>query len=209
MAFGSTGPKQSPWSELLSLGRLPVCEPPAEPVTGPRWRDLLAASDADWHCLYHLGLMYLSDGDTEAAHDAFKRSIDEQTTPWALRALAFLETSADAAADLMVKAHRLRPDRRGLTIETLNALLDAGRAADALDLIHALDATDRTHGRIRLAEARAAHACGDDGRVRQLLTEGLQVDNLREFELSLGDLWRAAYPGQPVPPAYDFSMSGS
>jgi hypothetical protein len=206
LPFGSTGPEQSPWSDLLSHGRLPVCEPPAAPVIGPRWRDLLAPSATDWHSLYHLGLMYLSDGDTKAAHDAFKRSIAERTTPWALRALAFLETNLEDAADLTVQAHRLRPDLRGLTIEALGAPLAAGRAADALDLIDTLGATDRAHGRIRLAEARAAHACGDDERVRQLLTEGVQVDNLREGDLSLGELWRAVYPGQPVPAAYDFSM---
>jgi hypothetical protein len=206
--FGSTGREQSAWSELVSHGRLPVCEPPAAPIIGTRWRELLAASAADWHSLYHLGLMHLANGDTAAAHAAFERSIGEHATPWALRALAFVETNTDKAADLIVQAHQLRPDLRGLTIEVLDVLLDAGRPADALDLIDALDASDRAHGRIRLAEARAAHACGDAERVRELLTEGIQVNNMREGELSLGDLWRAVHPGQPVPPAYDFSISG-
>jgi Domain of unknown function (DUF5107) len=209
LPFGSTGPVQAPWSRLLSEGRLAICDPPAAPIVGPRWRDLVAASAGDWHSLYQLGLMCLADGDTQAARDAFTRSTGEQPTPWALRALAFLATDPADAAQLMTRAHQLRPDLRALAAEALDALLDAGQGAQALDLIRALNTADRAHGRIRLAEAWASHACGDDDRARQLLSEGIQVDNMREGELSLGDLWRAVYPGRPVPPAYDFSMAES
>ena len=38
---------------------------------------------------------------------------------------------------------------------------------------------------------------------------GITVDNLQEGEASLDLLWLAAHPDQPVPPEYDFRMSGS
>jgi hypothetical protein len=207
LPFGSCDAVQRPWLELLASGRLPVCDPPAAPVVGPRWRELLEDRAEDWHALYHLGLMRLADGDDDAARDAFKRSVGEQATPWALRALAFLSCSAEEAADLAAEAHRLLPDLRELTIETLDVLLHAGRSGEALSLIEALPQTDRQHGRIRLAEARAAHAAGDDERVRVLLAEGVRVDNMREGELSFYALWTAVHPGQPVPAVYDFRMS--
>ena len=94
-----------------------------------------------------------------------------------------------------------------MTIETLDTLLRADRSGEALALIEALPQADRRHGRIRLAEAWAAHAAGDDNRVRALLAEGIRVDNMREGELSLDALWTAVHPGQPVPAAYDFRMS--
>ncbi len=207
LPFGSCDTDQRPWLELLASGRLPICDPPAAPVTGPRWRELLEECAEDWHALYHLGLMRLADGDEDAARDAFKRSAGERPTPWALRALAFLACSAEEAADLAAEAHRLLPDLRELTIEALDALLRAERPDEALALIEALPRADREHGRIRLAEAWAAHGSGDDDRVRVLLAEGIRVDNMREGELSLDALWTAVHPGQPVPAAYDFRMA--
>ncbi|WP_052681908.1 DUF5107 domain-containing protein [Saccharothrix sp. ST-888] len=207
LPFGEPGAAQEPWRQLLKTGTLPVCDPPAEPVTGPHWRALLETGAADWHALYQLGLLRLAAGEREAAREAFEHSIAVQSSPWALRALAFLTPDRQQAADLALSAHRLRPGLLELTIETLEALRRAERPAEALALIEALPAADRAHGRIRLAEAEAAHASGDDDRVRRLLAEGIQVDNMREGELSLDTLWLAVHPGTPVPPQYDFRMA--
>ncbi|MFE5587521.1 DUF5107 domain-containing protein [Kitasatospora sp. NPDC056531] len=207
LPFGVPTDAQEPWRRLLKTGTLPLCDPPAEPVTGTHWRALLEAGATDWHALYQLGLLRLAAGDQEAAREAFQRSIAVQSSPWALRALAFLTPDRQAAADLMVDSHQLRPDLMELTIEALEALGRAERPAQALALIGQLPPADRAHGRIRLAEAEAAHASGDDDRVRRLLAEGIQVDNMREGELSLDALWRAVHPGTPVPPQYDFRMA--
>ena len=103
----------------------------------------------------------------------------------------------------------LDPGLRELTIETLRALLAADRPADALDVISTLSPEDRAQGRIRLYNAQAALATGAVDEVRRLLDEGITVDNLQEGEASLDLLWLAAHPDRPVPPEYDFRMSGS
>ncbi|MFJ8045983.1 DUF5107 domain-containing protein [Kitasatospora sp. NPDC096147] len=207
LPFGAPGPEQLPWQRLLTTGRLPESEPPAAPVTGDRWRALLEHGADDWHALYQLGLIRLADGESGPARSAFERSLADRRTPWALRALAFLADRPERAADLLAEAHRLRPGERALTVETLDALLAADRPTEALALVEALPGPVRAHGRIRLAEARAALATGDHDRVRRLLAEGVRVDNLREGEVSLDTLWLAVHPGQPVPPDYDFRMS--
>ncbi|MER7842350.1 DUF5107 domain-containing protein [Kitasatospora sp. NPDC096077] len=209
LPFGTPGPEQEPWRRLLTTGTLPVSDPPAAPVTGAHWRTRLEQGAEDWHALYHLGLLRLADGETDPAREAFKRSLGEQRTPWALRALAFLTADRREAADLMSEAHHLRTDLRELTIETLDALLAADRARQALAVIESLLGATRAHGRIRLAEATAAHALGDDDRVRRLLAEGIRVDNMREGEVSLDTLWLAVHPDLPVPAHYDFRMSDS
>ncbi|RKT09350.1 uncharacterized protein DUF5107 [Streptomyces sp. 1114.5] len=207
LPFGVPGAQQQPWRHLLATGTLPISDPPAAPVTGARWRALLEEGANDWHALYHLGLVRLADGEPDAARRAWQRSLAERRSPWALRALAFLAATPDEAADLMAEAHRLRPDLRELTTEVLDALLRADRAKDALAAIRALPAAARGHGRIRLAEAEAAHALGDHDHVRRLLAEGIRVDNMREGEVSLDTLWLAVHPDRPVPPHYDFRMS--
>ncbi len=207
LPFGRPGAEQQPWRELLATGTLPISDPPAAPVTGGRWRSLLERAPGDWHALYHLGLVLLADGEPDAARAAWQRSLTERRTPWALRSLAHLTGEPRTAADLLVEAHRLRPGLRELAVEALDALLRADRPKEALALIEDLPGATRAHGRIRLAEATAARACGDDDRVRRLLAEGIRVDNMREGEVSLDTLWRAVHPGRPLPPDYDFRMS--
>ncbi|MFB9369206.1 DUF5107 domain-containing protein [Kitasatospora albolonga] len=215
LPFGPPGPEQRPWQRLLATGTLPVSDPPAEPVTGERWRALLEesakesaeAGAGDWHTLYHLGLVRLADGEPAAARKAWLRSLADRRTPWVLRALAHLAEDPQRAADLMAEAHQLRLDMVELGIETLDALLRADRPADALALVAALPHPARGHGRVRLAEATAAYALGDHELVRRLLAEGIRVDNMREGEVSLDALWLAVHPDLPVPPHYDFRMS--
>ncbi|MFI5530100.1 DUF5107 domain-containing protein [Kitasatospora sp. NPDC051853] len=211
LPFGHPGPEQRPWQGLLATGALPVSDPPATPVTGERWRALLEESTgrgaADWHSLYHLGLVRLADGEPGPAREAWLRSLADRRTPWVLRALAHLAEDPQTAADLLAEAHELRPDLMELGIETLDALLRADRPAAALTLIGALPHPVRDHGRIRLAEATAAFTLGDHELVRRLLAEGIRVDNMREGEVSLDALWRAVHPDRPVPPDYDFRMS--
>ncbi|ACU69821.1 conserved hypothetical protein [Catenulispora acidiphila DSM 44928] len=207
--FGSCDAEQQPWLELLQTRRLPASEPPASPITGPLWRTLLEASADDWHALYHLGLIRLADDDRDGAREAWTRSLADRPNAWAQRALAHLADTPDEAATLTLAAHHLLPDLRELTIETLKALLTADRPTDALEVISTLPPEHRNHGRIRLYNAEAALATGDIDQVRRLLDEGITVDNLQEGEASLDLLWLAAHPDQPVPPHYDFRMSGS
>ncbi|SDK26934.1 protein of unknown function [Nocardioides sp. YR527] len=206
--FGDCGEDQQPWLDLLQRGRLPISDPPAAPVLGTHWRELLEASADDWHACYHLGLLRLADDDRRGAREVLERSVADHPNPWALRALAHLAEPADPpAADLLLEAHRLRPDLRELTIELLQALIASDRHTEALEVIAALADPDREHGRIRLCTAQAALAVGDLDRVRRLLDEGITVDNLREGEAALDTLWLAVHPGEPVPPAYDFRMT--
>lgn len=209
LPFGPCDADQKPWLDLLRTGVLPPSEPPALPVTGTVWRELLEESAPDWHALYHLGLLRLADGDEAGAREAWDRSLAERPTPWVLRSLAQLDPGAPDAADRLLAAHRLLPVLRELTIETVQALLAAGRPAEVLELAGALSEADREHGRIRLHTAQAAAAIGDLERVRRMLDEGIAVDNLREGEACLDALWLLAFPERPVPPAYDFRMTGA
>jgi tetratricopeptide (TPR) repeat protein len=182
---------------------LPVCDPPAAAIVGSEWRERLEASARDWHALYQLGLLRLADGERDGAREAWDQSVAARRTPWALRCLAFL----DQSADLLVEAHGLAPDLRELSVEAIEALLAEDRHRAALALIEQLTPDDRAHGRIRLAEARAALGAGDRERVVRLLAQGISVDNLREGEVSLDALWLAVHPGEEVPPRYDFRMA--
>ena len=213
------GTAQQPWLTLLRTGEVPesdAAQPPASYVVGPGWASLLEAAPGHWATWLHRGVARWHAGDRAAAREAFEESLRHRVTPWALRNLAVAVGAAgdrDGAADRYRQAHALAPGERALVVEAAGALVDAGRAAEALALLDTAPADVRRHGRVRLVELRAAVAAGDLDRAGSVLDSGLVVDDLREGEDSLADLWeayhraRGADPVPPVPRELDFRMS--
>jgi hypothetical protein len=222
--------EQRPFVALLETGDFPELDPTQPPlgyVVGADWRRRLTGSAESWASLLHLGVAAHAAGDLDAARDAYERSLRHARTPWALRNLALLLEPPERA-DLMVEAHQLVPSLWQLTVEAGAALLAVERPDAALALIDAAPESVRAHGRARLLAARAALAVGDVDRAGRLLDEGIEVADLREGELALHSLWRdrealrrARQRGEPVddeirdevrelpiPPRYDFRMTG-
>ncbi|MFI2707713.1 hypothetical protein ACH5WX_09215, partial [Nocardioides sp. CER28] len=96
--------------------------------------------------------------------------------------------------------------------EAMQALLDAGRPDEALELLDVVPEPARRHGRVRLLELRAALGAGDLERAGPILDSDLVVDDLREGEDSLADLWagyhraRGTADPPPLPARLDFRM---
>jgi hypothetical protein len=194
------GDEQASWLGLLRDGSFPEAAADAEPggyLVQAEWRTLLEAAVAAGHGVHwlawlHLGVMRHYVGDLDGAREAWEQSVTDRRTPWALRNLAILaadEQLEEQAAALFLEAHRLRPTCVPLTIECGNALLAAHRHQDWLDLLAAAPDSLRTNGRVRLLEARAALALGDDARVASILAQGLVIADLREGDQALSDLW--------------------
>ena len=235
----SLGEQQQPWVSLLQNGAFPETDPSEEPcgyVVQDDWRSLLEdsvkeAHGANWTAWYHLGIMRYHADDRDGARDAWQESLSLLETPWASRNLAVLaiEDGLTAeAAERYVAACRLFPTLIPLAIECAQALLDAGRAQEWLDLLAELPDSVQSAGRLKLIEGRAALETGDFERVERLFAERLVIVDLREGERSLSHLWfeyherrlsaqegipvsdslRARVRREfPVPPEIDFRMS--
>jgi tetratricopeptide (TPR) repeat protein len=192
--------------------------------------------NAHWAAWLHLGLMRYAAGDTEAAVEAWQRSLDHTATPWATRnlaALARVQGQPGKAAEIYLDACRLLPSLLPLAVECGQTLIAAGRAQEWLDLLPELSAEVRQAGRVRLLEGQAALDTQDFPRVERLFAGAggparVEVSDLREGERSLSQLWfeyherrLAAKEGiavddslrarvraeHPVPPEIDFRMS--
>lgn len=218
----SLGPEQQPWLELVEHGALSEPAPEAAPVSyiaGDPWRRLLESAPDQWATYLHRGLTHWAAGDADTARACWEESVTLRENPWALRNLAVVDRLDGAhhrSAERYRRAHELVPASLPLTIETLQALLEAGRATQALDIIDSLEPSDRTHGRIQLLEARAALDTSDLGRAGAILDAGIVVADLREGSDTLGALWqdycevrrKAGRPltDETLPYAYDFRM---
>jgi hypothetical protein len=236
---GSLGAQQQPWLDLLYDGAMSSPGPDAIPggcLVQAEWRERLqdavqGGRGANWLAWLHLGTMRHHAGDRDGARQAWEASLARVRTPWAMRNLAVLaqeEERWDDVVELYAGALRLRPDMLPLAVECGRVLTDIGRPQAWLDLIPDLPEPVRASGRVRLLEGQAALAVGDLERVGRLLTDRLEIDDLREGERSLSHLWFAYHERRlsaeegvpiddalrervrrecPVPDEIDFRMS--
>ena len=233
----SLGPQQAPWLDLLHKGALANADSEVEPVSyvvQAEWHALLEEAvrrghGAHWASWLHLGLMRYQAGDRDGARQAWERSLELATTPWARRNLAVLaheQGRLDDAVTLYAEACHMLPDYP-LAVECGKALLAADQPQRWLDLIDELPAAVRAAGRIRLLEGQAALAVQDFARVERLFADAPVIEDLREGEVSLSQLWFEYHEQRlstlqdipidenlrervrrehPVPPEIDFRM---
>lgn len=236
----SLGPDQAPWVALLREGALPddpALDAPAGYLVQDEWRVRLeesvqTARGRNWLAWLHLGVMRHHAGHRAGAAEAWRRSLAEAATPWALRNLAILageEGQTDEAADRYVEAMDMQPASVPLIIECGQALLDAGQPRRWRDLLATLPPSQRDLGRVRLLEAQAALALDDFDAVAAFFDDEVVLPDQREGRTSLSDLWFAYHEQRlsaergrpvddelrayvhreyPVPAAFDFRMKG-
>ncbi len=194
------GEQQLIWLQLLQTGTFPNPDPLAPPLgfmVQPEWQALLERAVAgvereNWFAWLHIGVMRFYRGNHDGARAAWERSQTLLPNAWAMRNLAALAATVGntrAAAEGYMAAHRLLPALRPLSIEACRTLLSAGQPSECLRMIDGLSPADQAHGRIRLLEGMAALATGDLERVKHVLDTNFVVDDLREGDTPLSELW--------------------
>jgi Domain of unknown function (DUF5107) len=214
----SLGEDQQPWVALLETGALPP-GPPRSYVAGPAWSGLVERAADSAVSMLHRGVVRWRAGHREAAVEAWEAAGALEPGSWLawrnLAAASGLMGAPGRSAEQYLRALELLPGLPQLRVEAIEALLAAGRFAEAVALSQAAPASAFT-GRFRFLEARAAVGNGDVGLAASILERGLEITDLREGEASLSDLWLAVHrvppeagSGQPdVPFRYDFRLDG-
>lgn len=216
------GEAQEPWVRLSRSGALPeprVPGVPGESLVAPHWRDMLETAPAGPSTEYHLGVAQWHAGDRAQAVRSWERALRCAAVRWPLlRCLAVAdrvagdgeraaERYAEAYDELCGEPHAGEAVVAALGREALEALLGAGRVADARGVWERLPERVRERGRFRLLGARLLLAEGDRAGARAVCDGGVEVPDLREGEEVLGELWaRVAGEGEPLPARYDFRM---
>jgi hypothetical protein len=195
----SLGEAQHPWKTLLESGAFPESDPTDVPVSWmvqPAWRELLERAiekgSGHWAAWLHLGVMKWYAGDTSGAAAAWRTSMERTPSAWACRNLARLaadEQRWGEAAELFDRARAMQPGLLPLAVEWGQTLLKAGQASRLLRQLDDLPPGVREARRMRLLEAQAALEAGDPSRADTILAEERLVDDIREGEVSLSDLW--------------------
>ncbi|MFE7855063.1 DUF5107 domain-containing protein [Streptomyces sp. NPDC057403] len=218
------GDAQKPWLHLLRAGFLPEprrVRPPGETLVAPHWRDMLETAPATPLTEYHLGVAQWHAGDRAQAVRSWERALRLAPSLWPLlRCLAVADQAGgnpERAADRYAEAFDdLCAERRddgeswtaataALGREAIEALLAAGRTAQARAAWDRLRPAVRRRGRFRLIEAALLLAEGMPEEARDIFRAGFEVADLREGAETIGLLW-ARLSDEPLPAHYDFRM---
>ncbi|MEU6313987.1 DUF5107 domain-containing protein [Streptomyces sp. NPDC047014] len=218
------GAEQEPWRELWRSGALPAParpEPPGPSLVAPHWRDMLETAPADPRTEFHLGVAQWHAGDVAQAVRSWERGLALAPSRWPLlRCLAVADTLAgdteraadryaaafeDLAAESRDEGEPWAAAESALGREVLEALLTAGRLAQARAVWDRLRPAQREQGRFRLLGARLLAAEGHVAAARRVFEDGLELPDLREGEETLTEVW-SALTDRPLPPRYDFRM---
>lgn len=199
------------WRSLLGLAPAAADDvaAPASYVAGEHWERLLTEAPATWLTHYHRAVMAHARGDLRAARAGYEASLRQRRSAWALRGLGLAliaSEETDAGLGHLTDALSLAPGMAPLALELGEAMLNAGRASDVRSLIASLPVGVQALGRFRILAVRAALASGDREEAGRMLEDEFDVPDIREGELSMSDLWRAAFRDRPVPERYDFTM---
>jgi hypothetical protein len=183
------------WLSLLNEGRMAdsaPAEPPLSYVVDPAWEPFIEQEPETWASALRLGVLRFAAGDEAGARNAWERSFELAPNAWAARNLACLDRSARdvaRACERLSAAHALAADCVPLTLEWIDALMEAGVPHAALAAIDALEPRTRARGRVQLAEVRASVGAGEIDRARRILEAGFEVPDIREGDLTLERLW--------------------
>ena len=191
--FGSIGPEQADWKELLETGAMNDA-PPTSYMVQDEWFELLKTAKPGWKVLFHLALNYYRRNDLERAFDCMNRSLALAQNPWNLQAQATFYLNADRkveASALFQKALELEPDDASLAKSVLRSLRSIGDYATALALWPRLTTQiqNRPMNRFLYADALAHTGKLQEAEEMLLANGGLAIPDIREGEISTSELY--------------------
>ncbi|MGW2117107.1 DUF5107 domain-containing protein [Streptomyces zhihengii] len=208
---------------------------PGPTLVAPHWRDMLETAPAEPLTEYHLGVAQWHAGDRAQAVRSWERGLRRASSRWPLlRCLAVADLTgghpgraadhyAAAFGELCAESRDGEGSDGGdgrdgdggertaavaaLGREAVEALLAAGRTADARAVWDRLPPSVRDRGRFRLLHVMVLVAEGRADEARAVLDARIEVADLREGAAVLGELW-AKITDDPLPEHYDFRMQG-
>ncbi|MDD4744071.1 MAG: DUF5107 domain-containing protein [Eubacteriales bacterium] len=205
------GAQEKIWLGLVEKNQLVCPDPLAPPQShqvGPVWCDRLqhsirSGSGQHWFGHYLHGVALSHGGHQDDAVAAFQKSLAMTENPWSLRCLAIhaqLRGDLKSAAEYYLKAVRISQERN-LVIEAMSALQHHQQSSDVIALYEVMPDNLRQDGRIRVLLVEALLDLGKVDRAENMLRQPFHLNDIREGEIKLTDLWfrmcaQKHYPNQ-------------
>lgn len=228
--FGSVDDEQNDWIALMNHGCFPehtVNEVPKSWMLQDEWIRMMETAvngiDAcSWYAHLQLGIAYLASNRLNDAWIHLEKSMTLSPSPWAMYGLAQVKRQIGdgaAAAGLLAKAAKMRPNDVSLAKEAMELLVGARMDEDAIALSDNMPDEVRNVGRVRLYIILAHIHLGHVDEADKAMNEngGIVLPDIREGETIITEMWflieelKAKREGREfnraaatVPPIFDY-----
>lgn len=219
--YGGCGEELSGWLEFLKTGVFMEAQPGNRPgsfMCEAGFYDKLketvqTVNRENWYAHYHLGIMCVNAGHYGHGERELKRSLALKENPWACHGLASLYILTDRkeeAGAAMEQGLRMRPDDLGYVKDGFKLLMAAQAHDRLLGIYGGLPEEIRADSRLKFDCMCALAGTGEHLKAYEMLEDGFVLDDLREGEDSVGDLWKELYAAKfgkeadEVPAQWDF-----
>lgn len=214
---------EAAWADFLKSGILlkpNVQERPnhfmCDVIYYDRLRETIEKENAgNWYAHYQLGVMHLYYGRNKAGRKELKKSFKLDANCWACHGLgcAYIrEKNYGKAVKWLDRGIRLRAEDTAYVKEGMRLILMAEGYAQVEELYGTLPEAVRQESRIIYDCLTALVHLGQEKKAYDFLTEHPEyvLDDLRECESSVGDLWKESYKAvhgsfpAEIPEQWDF-----
>lgn len=190
------------WKSFIDGGNLPCPEPQKwpdvfldDPDSFSRLKDAVKNEEKkNWYAHYHLGIRYYALGRYKKAEKEWKESLELEENAWAYHGLAclhLLQGKRKKAARYILKGMRLQKEELSYVKEGFKLLTMSESYEDLCVFYEQMSEEHQNNSRIKFYYIKALGEIGEEKKAYELLEEngGLILDDLREGEDSLAELW--------------------
>ena len=190
------------WKSFIDGGNLPCPEPQKwpdvfldDPDSFSRLKDAVKNEEKkNWYAHYHLGIRYYTLGKYKKAEKEWKESLELEENAWAYHGLAclrLLQGKRKKAARYILKGMRLQKEELSYVKEGFKLLTMSESYEDLCEFYGQMSEEHQNNSRIKFYYIKALGEIGEEKKAYELLEEngGLILDDLREGEDSLAELW--------------------
>lgn len=190
-------------------------------IEGENLNFLLNALDSlnkeNWYAYYQAGIGCFAEEDFVKAEELLRKSWDMEANPWACHGLAcigLLIEKNEEAAEWIQKGLKMENENVSYLKEGFRILYHCGAFQELIAFYEKQSSEMREVGKLKFYYISALYKLGREKEAYEILEEngGLVIDDIREGEDSIAQLWSELYENlyskkAPVPYRYDFKAS--
>lgn len=175
---------------------------------------LKSSNKDNWYAYYQAGIGYFSEENYETAEKFLLKSYDMEASPWVCHGMACLcliTERYEEAARWIQQGLTMEWENLSYLKEGLKILYLCRAYREIVDFFEKQDREVQETGKLKFYYISALHRLGEDRKAYEILEKdgGLVIDDIREGEDSIAQLWSELYEKlygvkAEVPYRYDF-----
>lgn len=220
--YGDIAAPWKGWMEFLKTGKFMEAKPDDRPgcfmcesIFYDKLKETIRTKNSEnWYAHYHLGVMHINEKNYAHGEQELKKALALVENPWAyhgLAALYILTGRQEEAGAVMAKGISMRKEDLGYVKEGFKLLMAAAAYEALLKIYEVLPGSIRLDSRLRFDSMAAFVKIGEPSKAQEMLADKFVLDDLREGEDSVSDLWKELYVAQygkepdEIPAEWDFN----